>query len=513
VTTVDGSTEPDRASVLGWVGRLGAPILAVAVYALLPGSDAGMSPAARATAAVAALMAVLWLTEGLPLAVTALLPIVLFPLFGVLEIGKAAAPYAHPFIFLFLGGFLIALAIERWNLHRRIALLTVLAVGTRPARLVGGFMLATAFLSMWISNTATTVMMLPIGLSVIALVSERLGEAAGTREAAGPSGGASGGAANFPVCLMLGIAYAASIGGLGTLVGSPPNLILAGIAKDSFNVEITFAAWLSVGLPVAAVFLVLAWLWLVKVVYPIRIKAIPGGRKLIREELAKLGPMSRGEWSVLAVFVPTAIAWIVREPLSHWTWLAQRVPAVERVHDATIALAGAVLLFVIPADARRGQFVLDWKTATKVPWGVLLLFGGGLSLAAGFEQSGLSAWIGHQVAVFDQLPLVLLVLLTTGTILLLTELTSNTATANVFLPILGAAALGLGLDPMVLLLPAGMAASCAFMMPVATPPNAIVFGSGHVRIGQMVKAGVWLNLIGLAVVTALTFLLRPWVLP
>jgi len=503
---VDGSGEADRASLLGWVGRLGAPVLAVGVYVLLPAAGAGMSPAARSTAAVAALMAALWLTEALPLPVTALLPIVLFPLFGVLEIGEAAAPYAHPYIFLFLGGFLIALAIERWNLHRRIALLTVLAVGTRPARLVGGFMLATALLSMWISNTATTVMMLPIGLSVVGLVSERLGEATDGRAGGSPTRGG----ANFPICLMLGIAYGASIGGLGTLIGSPPNLILAGFVKESYGVEISFAAWMRVGLPVAAVMLVLAWWCLVNVVYPIRLGAIPGGRKLIRDELAGLGPMTRGEWSVLAVFLPTAAAWIAREPLSRWTWLVERVPAVERLHDATIALAAAVLLFAIPVNARCGQFVLDWKTAAKVPWGVLLLFGGGLSLAAGFQQSGLSQWIGRQVAVFDQLPVMPLVLLTTGTVLLLTELTSNTATASVFLPILGGAAVGLGLDPMVLLLPAGMAASCAFMLPVATPPNAIVFGSGHVRIGQMVKAGVWLNLIGLGVVTALTFLLRPW---
>ncbi len=492
---------------VGWFGRIAAPVIAIIVYFALPTGADDLSDAGRATAAVGALMAVLWLTEGLPLAATALLPIVLFPPLGVLAIEDATAPYASKYIFLFMGGFMIALAMERWGLHRRIALLTVLAAGTRPPRLVGGFMIATAGLSMWISNSASTLLMLPIGLSLIHLVSD------GVRSQR-PQDGASASdepkglhplVANFATCLMLGTAYAANIGGMGTLVGTPPNVLLAGFLEEQYDIQIGFGRWMVIGVPLVVVFLFCTWIVLVHFAFPIRLREIPGGRELIRGELAKLGRTTRGEWTVLVVFLLTAAAWISREPLSNWEWFVGHVPAIKNVHDAGIAMAAALSLFILPVDGRRGIFALDWETAAKLPWGVLILFGGGLSLAAAVQDSGLAQWIGQQVTAFRHWPLLGLIALTTTMILLMTELSSNVATASAFFPILGGVALGIGIDPALLIIPAGLAASCAFMMPVATPPNAIVFGSGYITIPQMCKAGLWLNLISILLITALTY--------
>jgi len=492
--------------VIPWIGRIGGPLLALGVYWWLLGSQDGLSHAGRATAAIGCLMATLWLTEALPLAVTALLPIVLFPLADVASIREAAAPYAREYIFLFMGGFMLGLAMERWNLQRRIALLTVRAAGTTPARLVGGFMAASALLSMWISNTATTIMMLPIGLSLVRL----LGDLAGEAEVPGPSPAPARGDSHFSTCLMLGIAYAASIGGMATLVGTPPNLILAAFVKETYGLEVGFGQWMGFALPLVAVFLVLTWLALTRFVFPLGRSSIVGGRQVIRSELDKLGPMTRGEWTVLVVFALTATAWMIREPLSHWAWLTRRVPAIERLHDAQIALAAAVALFVIPVDARRNVFALDWQTAKKLPWDILILFGGGLSLAAAVESSGLTGWIGSQVTALAGLPSLVLTGLVIATIVLLTEITSNTATTSAFLPVLAGVALGIGVDPLMLLIPATLAASCAFMMPVATPPNAIVFGSGHVTMRQMIRAGLWLNLLGVVLITLLAQCVRTW---
>ncbi len=499
---------------VAWVGRISGPLLALAVYWVLPTGEIGLGDAGRATAAIGCLMAVLWLTEAMPLAATALLPIVLFPLTGVLSIREAAAPYAREYIFLFMGGFMLALAMERWGLHRRIALVTVLAVGTSPGRLVGGFMLASASLSMWISNTATTIMMLPIGLSVITLLSDRPGSPQPGRDpdAPGPPHPPDGRQKNLATCLMLGIAYAASIGGMGTLIGTPPNLILAAFMRQTFSVEIGFGRWMGIALPLVAVFLVITWGVLTKLVFPLRSVSIPGTGELIRDELGKLGRTTRGERTVLVVFLLTATAWIVREPLAQWDWLARQVPAITRLDDAGIALAAALALFAIPVDAKRGVFALDWQTAKKLPWDILLLFGGGLSLAAAVQSSGLTEWIGCQVAALGDLPPLLLVAVVTLTVTFLTEMTSNTATTSAFLPILGGLAVGIDVEPVRLLIPAGLAASCAFMMPVATPPNALVFGSGHVTIRQMVKAGLWLNFVGVILITLLARHVGTWVL-
>jgi solute carrier family 13 (sodium-dependent dicarboxylate transporter), member 2/3/5 len=498
----EGAAVQSGGSRRAWVGRIAGPPLALLVYVVAPTGPGGMTPAARGTAAVGTLMAVWWVSEALPLPATSLLPVALFPLLGVVPVGEATAPYASDIVFLFLGGFLIALAMQRWGLHRRIALLTVMAVGTRPVRVVGGFMLATAFLSMWVSNTATTVMMLPIGLSVLQLAFERTG-APGARASIGEARGASA----FATCLMLAIAYAASIGSLATVIGTPPNLFMVGFLEQAYGITIGFGQWMLLGLPLSAAFLAITWVALTRWIYPITLEEIPGGRALFRNELDKMGRVGRGERLVLAVFGCTALAWVLREPLTGWEPLLAVAPGVAGLSDAGIAVLAAITLFALPVDLRAGVFVLDWETALKVPWGVLLLFGGGLSLAAAVGSSGLDEWIGEQVGALGGLPTLLLLAAVTAVVVYLTELTSNTATAATFLPILGGVALGLDLDPLLLVVPAALAASCAFMMPVATPPNAIVFGSGHITMPQMVRAGLWLNLAGIVLITAAMYAL------
>lgn len=497
----DSQAPTGSAAVLGIAAAITAA--GVALW-LLPAGEGELSDAGRATAAIGTLMAVLWMTQAVPLPVTSLLPLILFPLAGVMPIKAAAAPYAHPLIFLFLGGFLIALAIQRWNLHRRIALLTVLTVGTQPNRLVGGFMLATAFLSMWISNTATTVMMLPIGVSVLALLSDHDSTTTGDDRRARQ-------VAVFGTSLLLAIAYGANLGGLATLVGTPPNLVLAGFVKDTYDIELGFGRWMAFALPVSLLSLAITWLLMTRVLFRTGDLTISAGRKIIRGELHRLGPMSRGERLVLIVFALTAFCWIFREPLTGWTWLSARLPFMEHVDDTIIALTGALLLFVLPVNLRRGEFVMNWEATKELPWGVLILFGGGLSLAAAVKTSGLGDWIGQQVGHLDWLPLLGLVIAATTAVIFLTELTSNTATATTFLPILGGVAVGIGLEPLLLLAPAALAASCAFMMPVATPPNAIVFASGRIPLRSMIAAGLWLNLIEALLIPLLMYWLGSWV--
>ncbi len=496
---------------LPWFGRFFAPIASISVYLLLDG--AALSGAAQATAAIGILMAILWMTEAMPLPITSLLPILLFPVTGVLDIGEATAPYANEIIFLFMGGFMLALGMQRWGLHRRIALLIVVVVGTRPRRLIAGFMVATAFLSMWISNTATTVLMLPIAASIITVVigqlrrekelPDQVDESLEVPEfaAAAPS---------FATGLMLGVAYAASVGSVGTLIGTPPNLFMRAFLDNAYGIQIGFGQWMLVGVPLATVFLVIIWVLLTRVLYPPEVEFIPGGQAVIRSMLERLGPMSRGERIVLTIFILTGTAWVLREPVTSWNWLVERAPWVTEITDPAIAIAAAVALFAIPVHPREGEFVMTWDAAKELPWNVLLLFGGGLSLATAVQVSELDTWIGFQVRVLEFLPVVLLVAASAAIIILLTELTSNTATAATFLPILGGVALGIGVDPLLLIIPATLAASCAFMMPVATPPNAIVFGSGYIAIGQMVRAGVILNMISIVLITLLVFTLAGW---
>jgi sodium-dependent dicarboxylate transporter 2/3/5 len=481
--------EPDEQIGKVPVGRsfmgIAAGFLLFVVMLMLP-APAGMSDEAWTVAAVAVLMAAWWVTEALPLAATALVPLILFPLLGVATTREAASPYADPLIFLFLGGFVLGLGLQRWNLHRRIALTIISWVGTEPARLVGGFMLATAFLSMWVSNTATAVMMLPVALSVIALVErdrKQDGQGAGRR--------------NFAVSLLLGVAYGASIGGLATLIGTPPNALLAAYMSRTYQVEIGFAQWMVVGVPLVVVMLGVTWLLLTKIVFPTPAGAIKGAMSAVGGEIANLGPMTRPEKLVGTVFVVTAATWILRPLLSDF------IPGID---DTVVAMAAAVVLFLIPSGSERGGFLMDWDTARKLPWGVLLLFGGGLSLASGISDSGLAEWLGEMLGLLSAWPVILVMLVATLAVIFLTELTSNTATAAAFLPLVGSVAVGIGMDPFMLTVPVALAASCAFMLPVATPPNAIVYGSGNLTVADMAKAGLYLNLISTVLITGLTYL-------
>ncbi|WP_240341238.1 DASS family sodium-coupled anion symporter [Dietzia sp. Alg238-R159] len=502
-------------SVIGTVAGLAAAVL---VYLVMPGD---LEHNARLTAAVAVLLGIWWMTECIPIPATALVPLIVFPVLGQdVSVNDVGAEYGNNIIFLFMGGFLIAIAMQRWNLHRRIALLTVRAMGTRSTRVVAGFMIATAFLSMWVSNTATAVMMLPIGVSVLMLASELGGKDRAGGDGAGrnddedaiPRMDSSSDPrsdqvkqavirSNFGTALMLGIAYAASVGSLATIIGTPPNTLLAGYLEREHDIVLGFGRWMLVGLPLAVVMLVITWFLLTKVLFRPEIERIPGGRALFDDELRRLGPTSSGERRVLAVFVAAAVAWVA-------------VPLVWEdppISDAGIALTAGLLLFLLPAGTERGVRLLTWDAALGLPWGVLLLFGGGLALSAQFSGSGLTGWIGEQASALDALPTVALVLVAAAGVLFLTELTSNTATAATFLPVAGGVALGLDLDPMILAVPVALAATCAFMLPVATPPNAIAYGSGYVTIGQMIRGGIWLNLIGLIAITAVTMTLLVWV--
>ncbi|UED88528.1 SLC13 family permease [Streptomyces profundus] len=466
-----------------WIGLGLGVVLAVVVRLILPDT---LSADGKNVAAVATLMAVWWMTEAIPLSATALLPLVLFPLLGNAAFSEVAPPYASETIFLFMGGFILAIAMQRWNLHTRFALSTVLLVGTSPVRMVGGFMIATGALSMWISNTATAVLMLPIGVAVLGLVTQ-IGD--GRRDP------------NFATALMLGIAYAASIGSLGTLIGTPPNAFLREYLNSEHDINIGFFQWMLFGVPLAAVLLFLAWLTLTRVFFRPTITEIPGGREMLLERRRELGPMSHAEKTVLGVFISAALAWVlVPQMEDRWSWVSD-------FGDSGIAVSAALLLFLLPADTRATRRVLIWEDTRDVPWGILLLFGGGLSLSSQFGASGLSSWIGERVGGLDAIPVLLLVLAVAGLVLLLTELTSNTATAATFLPIMGGVALGLGIDPLLLVVPVALAATCAFMLPVATPPNAIVFGSGQVTIGQMVRGGALLNIVALVLIVLATYTL------
>lgn len=482
--TVDASAAlagPRPVQRLGFI--LGAAVFVLILALPAPASLGG--PGWR-TAAVGTLMAIWWMTEAIPIPATALLPLALFPILGVLDMPSAAAPYANELIFLFMGGFLLAAAMEKWGLHKRVALGIMSRVGTSPSRLVLGFMIATGFISMWISNTATAAMMLPIAIAVGEMLRPKNG----------------GGSYAFGTALMLGVAYSASIGGVATLIGTPPNAVFAGAAGELLGVEIGFAQWMAVGLPVAAVLMPVTWLLLLRLYPPGELSG--DAASIIRAETAGLGRASRGEKVTAVVFVLTALAWVLRAEKSIG---GVTIPGIEtwapNVEDSTVAMIAALVLFLVPVDWRRGEFTLDWRSAKGIPWDVLVLFGGGLSLARGMEVSGLAAWIGGTVSALGGVPPIVVVLAVTTLIVFLTEVTSNTATATMAMPVVAGAATGLGVDPLLPMAAVALSASMAFMLPVATPPNAMVFASGYVTIPQMSRAGFWLNLCSIAVITLL----------
>ena len=472
------------------VGLLAGPVLFGSISLTL--SVAALDDNAIQVIAVAAWLVVWWMTEAVPLPVTALLPLVLFPLLGIFRMGDAAAPYASPIVFLFMGGFIIALAMEKRNLHRRIALNLIRLTGTDANGIILGFMLATAFLSMWISNTATTVMMLPIALSVIELLREQSPD------------GDSRGYRRFALGLMLCIAYSANIGGTTTIIGTPPNVVLVGYMQEFYQQDLTFGRWLLVGVPVCVILLSGTYWMVTRVLFPHHLGKLAGSGTLIADKLRALGSMSRAEKLVAAIFALTAFCWIFQTTLNNWL-------GADYLDNTIVAMGGGLLMFIIPLSLSRQEYLLDWKSTERLPWGILLLLGGGLCLAKGMETTGVVQLVGERLAGDGTISLTVLIVALTGFSLFITEIMSNVALTVIFVPVVLGIANSLHVEPMLLAVPVTIASSCAFMMPVSTPPNAIVFSSGHIRIIDMVKAGFFLNILSILVLLLIAVTIVQWV--
>ena len=469
------------------VGLVMAPLAAAAIL-VSPAPD-GLSQQGWWTAAIGLWMAIWWMTEALPLAVTALLPLILFPIFGVRGIEATAPSYAHPLIFLFLGGFMLARAMHVWRLDRRLALTVLRRAGSSPRGMIAGIMAVTAFLSMWVSNTATTMVMLPIGLSIVATLP------AGREQFA----------ENFTPALLLGIAYAATIGGMGTIIGTPPNALFVAFMAETHGIEISFFRWMMIGVPMLLVMLPITWFLLTRMAFRVGSEGSHQAAGAIGDRLAALGPLSRGERMTAVVMLVVAACWVFRPLLmAALPWL--------HLSDAGIAMTGALLLFLLPVDLKGGRFLLSWTEAAAIRWDVLILFGGGLALAAAIGETDLAGWIGTQLTGLRALPLFLLLLAVGALIVFVGELASNTAMAAVFLPVAGATALGMGEPAFLLTLPVALFATLGFMLPVATPPNAIIFGSGAIEMRHMLRAGALLDVIGIFVVCLAILTLGNWVL-
>lgn len=447
----------------------------------------GMSDSAYFMVGVTLWIAIWWVTEAVPIAVTALLPVILFPTTGIMKISETTAAYGDKYIFLYLGGFFLAIAIEKWNLHKRMALHIIKLIGTNIYKVILGFMVATAFLSMWISNTATAVMMLPIGMSIVSQLKDNPTTVENEN-------------AIFGKALMLSIAYSASIGGIATLIGTPPNLVMAGFVLKTYGIEITFGQWFQFGLPISILLLTIAWVYLTRFAFKFEQKEFPGGKDEVNRLLQELGPIKYEEKIVLLVFVLTALCWITRSFL-----LQDLIPGID---DTIIAIGAAILLFILPTKKRNDR-IINWGDSIRIPWGIILLFGGGMALAAGFQETGLALWLGNQIDLLTGISLALLVVIILFSVNFLTEITSNLATAAMLLPILAPVAVSLGVDPFILIVAATTAASCAFMLPVATPPNAVVFGSGYLEIIDMVKSGFWMNIISIVILFVFVYIVLP----
>jgi len=485
---VPGSSPDQSYSKAQTVGLILGPLLFIATLLLF--SPEGLSFEAKAVLATTLWVATWWITEAIPIPATSLLPIFLLPITGALDSGTVTSAYGDDIIFLFLGGFFIATAMEKWNLHKRMALAIIAFVGTSTQRILLGFMIATAFLSMWVSNTAAVMMMVPMALAITTQVAAALKGKPEERDIP-----------TFEKSLIFGVGYAGTIGGLGTLIGTPPNIILAAQARELFGVEISFASWMMIGVPVVVLLLSIAWLYLGRVAFRMSIKGIPGGKELIQQERHALGKTSFEEKAVAAVFAFAAFMWITRGFL----W-ADIVP---EIRDGMIAVLAAVLLFIIPARGPVGLRILDWKDSRSIPWGILLLFGGGLAIAAGFRETGLSAWMGTQLTVLDGFHLLVIISSATLLILFLTEITSNTATATMILPVVASLALALNIHPFALMIPCAMAANCAFMLPVGTPPNAIIFATDKLKIVEMMRVGFLLNIFSVILIVLVIYFMVP----
>ena len=450
----------------------------------------GLSNEGNAVLASTLWIAVWWITEAIPIAATSLMPIILFPLSDGLSLSETTSSFGHRFVFLYLGGFILALSIEKWNLHKRIALNIIKIIGTNIKKIILGFMVATAFLSMWISNTATSVMMLPIGIAII----KQMKDLKNTPENENLIFGKS---------LMLSIAFSASIGGVATLIGTPPNLVFAGIIQEIYNIEISFLEWFMFGLPISIILLFIAWVYLTNVAFKFKQDKFDEGKKEINRQLEDIGSMSYEEKIVLTVFILTGLAWITRT-----FFLNKFLPNLD---DSIIALISGISLFIFQANSKSGkkEKIMNWEDAVKLPWGILLLFGGGLAIAQGFQSSGLATWIAQNMVQLEGFSVFLILLVVIAAVNFLTEITSNLATTAMLLPILAPTAVILGVHPYILMVGATIAASCAFMLPVATPPNAVVFGSGYLKMSDMVRVGVLMNFISIIVILLMVYFVLP----
>ena len=475
-------------SLIKKIGLLTGPIVFLILYNL---PFIMLNENADPVIAVAAWMVIWWITECVSISVTALIPLAMFPLFGIMDMRTVSASYGSPIVFLFFGGFVMALALEKVGLHKRIALNIIKFTGTKPDQVILGFMIATAFLSMWISNTATTVVMLPIALSVIhLLINDEDGFTQKDKY--------------FALSIMLGIAYSANVGGIATVIGTPPNTVIVGFMENEFGVQISFLKWMMVGLPFSILMLMVIYLVLVKFIFPNHLDAIPNSESIIKKELDALGPINATERKVLIIFLVTMGLWIFRTYLNEW------LPFIT-LSDAGISVLAAFSLFAIPFQFNTGSFALDWEDTSKLPWGILILFGGGLALASGLSSTGVIDYIGNSIAENKSLTILLVTAILITVILFMTELMSNVALVAVFAPVVGGIALGLDAEMLHLLIPVAMASSCAFMLPMATPPNAIVFASGHIKVAEMAKAGVLLNVISVLILIVFSVYLIPLV--
>ena len=489
-TLAEESNQPLQTYQL--TGRILGPAIFLVMMLAADGQTVMPDTAWRA-AAVGIWMAVWWATEAIPVPVTALLPLVLFDPLGLASIRDAASPYAHPTVFLFMGGFIMALALERWDLHRRIALFVVDHAGTDGRRLIGGFMLVCAVLSMWMTNTSTTMMLLPIVISVAAVIRDNVPDLTEkTRN-------------DFQIAMLLGLAYSASIGGLATLIGTPPNALLMGFMAENYGIEISFARWMLVGIPVSFIMLPIAWFVLTRFLFPCDIPASTAVKNHLHELREEMGAMTTAEKRVGIVFVCLILSWMFRRP-------AMDAFGVTGISDTGVVMTAALALFLLPSGDKENPRLMTWEDLSRLPWGVLILFGGGLSLAGAVSDSGLALWLGEQLAPLNAWGTAVLVVASVALVIFMTELTSNLATTATLLPVMGAIAVSAGVPPIVLTVPITIAASCAFMLPVATPPNAIVFSTGTISIPQMVRAGVWLNIIGIFIVSIVALTLAPQLL-
>ena len=478
-------------STIKQIGLWAGPLVFLLML-LTSGSQDTMPREAWLVAGVGIWMATWWSTEAIPVAATAFIPLVTFPLLQVMPVKAVAQSYAHPTIFLFMGAFVLALAVEKWSLHRRIALTVLSKTGTDGRKLILGFMLAAALLSMWMTNTSTAMMLLPIAASVAAMVAEK------------SVGVADADKRRFQVALLLALAYATTIGGMSTIIGTPPNVLLAGFVEETYGRQIAFFDWMLIGLPLALVLLPLGWFVLTRVAFRVDIPASREAAEVIRDMRIEMGIMSAPERRVGLLFLIVVVLWMSRK------WL-NTVSGLEGLSDAGIVMAAALLLFVIPSERGTAMRLMDWEDVARLPWGVLILFGGGLALAAQVSGSGLAVWLGESLLPVANLGTLVLIVAAAGLVVFLTELTSNLATTATFLPVIAAIAAQSGIEPLVLCVPVTLAASCAFMLPVATPPNAIVFSSGVLTIPEMVRAGFFMNLVALVVLTLLATLAVPLV--